>query len=219
MKTTSPRLILPIMLLILTLNACGQSPAEAVPQADVDTGTANVAVDGGGNNSDSAPDGISTPSASPEADAPPGPLSMEADMGMAVGGRWFPIWQDAAELLAALGDDYEMAAAPSCVFEGEDKEFAYDGFFVFTNPDGNKDIWYSIYLADDTLETARGIRVGDSLAAVMAAYGEGYYWEGDSILTYSVSGLEGDIESPCIQFGIEEDVVVTIEIYYPTNVT
>ena len=155
--------------------------------------------------------------ANAEAAAEPAPLSMEEDMGISVNGRWFPIWQDAAGLLQALGDDYELTSAPSCVFEGEDKEFAYDGCFVFTNPDGDRDIWYSMYLVDDTLSTARGIMVDSSLDEVMSEYGDRYFWEGDSILTYSISGVQGDIDSPCIQFTVAEERVTAIEIYYPTN--
>ena len=149
----------------------------------------------------------------------PEPLSMNDDIGISINGQWFPIWQDATGLLQALGGDYALTSAPSCVFEGEDKEFAYDGFYVYTNPDGDKDIWYSIFLESDKYSTARGIRVGDGLDVVIAAYGDRYYWEGESILTYSISGVEGDIASPCIQFTVSEDSVTAIEIYYPTNVS
>ena len=149
----------------------------------------------------------------------PAPLSMSDDMGIRISGQWFPIWQDASALLRALGDDYELSAAASCVFDGEDKEFAYDGCFVFTNPNGDRDIWYSILLESDAFPTARGVRVGNSVEEVMDAYGDRYYWEGADILTYSISGEEGDIASPCILFTLADGCVSTIEIYYPTNVT
>ena len=147
------------------------------------------------------------------------PFTLEKDMGIHVDGKWYPIHEDAAPLLAALGDGYELFTAPSCVFVGEDKEFSYPHASVFTNPDGDRDIWYEILLLDDTLATARGIRVGDPLEDVIAAYGDNYYWEGDTVLTYSVSGVQGDIASPCILFTVEDNVVTQIVIYYPTNVT
>jgi len=149
----------------------------------------------------------------------PAALSFENDMGISVGGEWFPIWQDASGLLRALGDDYKLSTAPSCVFEGEDKVFEFDGILVLTNPDGDRDIWFSIYLENDLLSTSRGIKVGNSLEEVFDAYGDRFYWESDSILTYSISGIEGDAASPCIQFTIVDDLVVAIDIYYPTNVT
>ena len=155
----------------------------------------------------------------PESDPEPAPMSMEKDMGISINGQWFPIWQDSEKLLQALGEDFEMWSAPSCVFEGEDKEFAFDGCSVYTNPDGDRDIWYSILLENDEFSTARGIRVGSALDEIISAYGDRYYWEGESQLTYSISGEEGDIASPCILFTIEEGCVAAIEIYYPTNVS
>ena len=152
----------------------------------------------------------------------PEPLSLEHDLGISVDGQWFPIFQDVSGLLSALGGNYELSVAPSCVFEGEDKEFAFDGFFVFTNPDGDwgeRDIWYSIYVENDTLTTARGITVGHSLEEVLANYGSRFFWEGDTVLTYSISGIQGDIASPCIMFIFRDNHVISFEIYYPTNVT
>jgi len=155
-------------------------------------------------------------------DASPAALTLQEDLGIEVNGAWYPILQDAAPLLAALGGDYDLYAADSCVFPewGDDKEFEYKSWCVFTNPDEKgRDIWYQIALTDDTLQTARGIAVGDTLESVYAAYGEGYYWEGASTLTYSVSGQPGDIASPNIQFTVENGLVALIDIYYPTNVT
>lgn len=150
----------------------------------------------------------------------PQPLTMDKDLGIAINGVWFPIWQDASGLIQALGSDYELYAAPSCVFdEGDDKEFAYDGIYVYTNPVSGQDIWYSVFIESSAYSTSRGISVGSALDDIMAAYDDGFYWEGDTILTYSISGIEGDISSPCIQFTIADQIVTAIEIYYPTNTT
>lgn len=213
--------------LCVALAACGAGGTYAAPE--------NVAVQSGTGTNESTPEAptpeptaeaenIDAAESSPEDDRLPvnaaPPLSFEEDIGITIDGEWFPIWQDAAGLLKALGNDYELYAAPSCVFdEGDDKEFAYDGCYVYTNPNGSRDIWYSIFLENDTYSTARGISVGSALDDVIKAYGENYYWEGDTVLTYSVSGIEGDISSPCIQFTLAEEVVTAIEIYYPTNTT
>jgi len=176
----------------------------------------------GGENADStgsAGNTDSSDSAGASPDDGSGMLDMGKDMGISVGGQWFPIWQDVSGLLQACGDDYELSSAPSCVFEGEDKVFDFGGVFVLTNPDGDRDIWFSIYLENDLLSTSRGIKVGNSLEEVFDAYGDRFYWEGDSILTYSISGIDGDAASPCIQFTIMDELVAAIEIYYPTNVT
>ena len=147
-------------------------------------------------------------------------LSLEHDMGISINGQWFPIRQDVSGLLGALGDGYTLSTAPSCVFEGEDKEFDFGGLLISTNPnpDGTIDIWYSIYITGENFPTARGIRIGSTLDEVKAAYGSGFFWESRDVITFSISGIEGDITSPCIQFTVAQGVVTAIEIYYPTNV-
>ncbi|MFA5585799.1 MAG: hypothetical protein WDA02_04565 [Saccharofermentanales bacterium] len=147
----------------------------------------------------------------------PAPLTLEKDFGLTVGGTWFPIHEDAAPLLAALGDDYELYAAPSCLFLGEDKEFDYDGVALFTNPDGDLDIWYLAAITSNAYETARGIRIGSSQEDLTAAYGEKYYWESDYEIVYSISGVQGDLASPCIIFRLDGQEITAIDIYYPTN--
>ena len=155
-------------------------------------------------------------SGSPEASKPG--FSAE-DMGIEVQGVWYPIRKDASALLAVLGEDFTLSASPSCVFEGEDKEFAFSNCLVYTNPDGEKDIWYQIALLDESLATSKGAKVGDTTEKVIDLYGDGFYWEGETIFTYSISGVAGDIASPCHMFTIENGVVTQIDIYYPTNVT
>ena len=147
-------------------------------------------------------------------------LSLNNDMGISINGQWFPIQKDVSALLNILGDNYSLSTAPSCVFEGEDKEFDFGDLLISTNPnpDGTKDIWYSVYITSEDFPTARGIRVGSSLDEVKAAYGSNFFWESQSIITFSISGIEGDITSPCIQFTVTDGIVTAIEIYYPTNV-
>lgn len=146
-------------------------------------------------------------------------MSLEKDMGLFLNGVWYPILTDIHTLREALGEPAAMNAAPSCVFVGEDKEFVYEGLTFFTNPVGEQDIWFEAQLTSNAYATTRGIRVGDTLDMLKEAYGDRCYWEGDTILTYSVSGIEGDYLSPCIMFEIVDDVIASIDIYYPTNVT
>ena len=146
-------------------------------------------------------------------------MSLEKDVGLLLNDTWYPILTDIHALRDALGEPAALNAAPSCVFVGDDKEYVYEGLTIFTNPAGEQDIWFEMQLTNNAYATSRGIRVGDTLEMLQNAYGELCYWEGDTILTYSVSGIEGDYASPCIMFEIVDDVISSIDIYYPTNVT
>ena len=154
------------------------------------------------------------------------PVTLEKDIGISVNGNWYPIYADVVPLLTALGNDYEYEYADGCVYKGQDKTFVYENCMVQTNPNGDYgdlDIWYVITLFDSSMQTARGIKVGDTLEKVYSTYGDRYYWQGD-VLVYSVSGVDYEISrkiddfiSPNIQFTVEDNIVTLIEIYYPTN--
>jgi hypothetical protein len=146
-------------------------------------------------------------------------MSLEKDIGLLLNGTWYPILTDFRALHEVMGEPNALNAAPSCVYVGEDKEYVYEGLTAFTNPAGGQDIWFEMQLTNNTYSTSRGIRVGDTLDLLKEAYGDRCYWEGETILTYSVSGIEGDYISPCIMFEIVDDVIASIDIYYPTNVT
>ena len=145
------------------------------------------------------------------------PLTLEDDMGLYVGGEWFPILNDFTALKDALGEPDEMIAAPSCVFKGDDKEFRYDGLSIYTNPLGDMDVWFEAYITGGDTVTARGIGIGASQEDVIAAYGDGFYSEGEGMMTYNTSGDANDYASPCVIFTLENGAVSCIDIYYPTN--
>ena len=192
------------------------TPTEHTAETDINTdNTGSSDLSDGSEDTDAASDNTGT-------DDEPDALSLEDDLGISVDGEWFPVFRDVTDLVSAFGPNYNLYVADSCVFEGEDKEFEYDGFYIFTNPNGDwgeKDIWYSLYIESDTLSTSRGISVGATLEDVIAAYGNRFFWEGDNVMTFSLSGIRGDAASPCIQFIFSDNIVIAIEIYYPTNVT
>ena len=145
------------------------------------------------------------------------PVTLEDDIGISVGGVWYPVLNDFAPLMEALGEPVETIAAPSCVFKGEDKEFVYEGMSVYTNPLGEIDVWYEAYITGGDFETSRGIGIGASADDVINAYGENYYCESEDKMTYSLTGDPDDYSSPCIIFTLSDDTVTCIDIYYPTN--
>ncbi len=145
-------------------------------------------------------------------------FTLEGDLGVTVEGAFYPILSPVDALLSALGEPIQAASAPACVYEGLDWEYTYDAGSLYTCPMDGRDVWYEFYITAQGASTARGISIGDPLQAVYDAYGEDYYDEGGGMITYSVSGIPGDLASPCIIFGIEEGAVVLIDVYYPINI-
>ncbi len=145
--------------------------------------------------------------------APTGPFT-QSDLGFAFNGKTYYLREDSAELLAALGDDYEFSEIVSCVYSGMDKTYAYDGVTVNTVPVDGEDIIEMITLTDGTYETLRGVKPGQDMDAITAAYGEDYF--DDGYITYSLTNDPEDIQAERIQFEFDGDAIGTIYIYSPS---
>ena len=145
-------------------------------------------------------------------------LTLEKDLGVVVDGVFYPVFQPVDALLTALGEPEETVSSPSCVFDGEDREHVYEYGSIYTNPIDGADVWYEFYIYDMGMATTRGLSVGDTTDKMLELYGEGYYSEGEGMYTYSLSGDPEDYASPCLIFESEDGVIITIDIYYPTNI-
>lgn len=138
----------------------------------------------------------------------------EKDLEFVVNGQVFRLDQDVVPLLEALGDGYETAEAPSCVYDGMDKTFMYDSVEIYTYPLNNKDLIDEIAFLDSTYETKRGISIGDTKDDLIKAYGEEYIDEGG---VYRYELKKGDLDSPCIYFTLDKDTIVGISLYSASN--
>lgn len=81
----------------------------------------------------------------------------------------------AEAVVAALGDPLEYSESTSCAFDGLDKQYKYDSFYLETYPLNGKDYIYGWWFVDDLVETEEGICIGSALADVEAAYGAENY--------------------------------------------
>jgi hypothetical protein len=113
-----------------------------------------------------------------------------------------PMNVDAAPIVKALGDPVQYFEAASCAFQGLDKIYTYNGFEIYTYPNGDKDYISSLNFLDDSVTTVEGIYLGSTLEEVKAAYGEDYTQEA-SAYTYTLGQTE-------LCFIIEEDTVTAI---------
>ena len=110
--------------------------------------------------------------------------------------------QDMEDIFVFLGEPSGMRQTPSCAFDGYDKIFGFGAINVHTYPQGDEDFVQVISIRDDSVTTVNGIRLGDSLEDVIAAYGDNFTRDFDMyIFTKSDTTLS---------FFIEGDMVVEI---------
>jgi len=138
----------------------------------------------------------------------------ENDLGIAVQGKIHYLREDSAEVLAALGDEYEYSEMVSCVYDGKDKTYAYAGITVNTVPVDGKDIIEMFTITDTSYTTLRGITVGATRDEIIAAYGEEYF--DDGWINYTMTNDQADVQAERIQFEMNGDTVSAIYIYSPS---
>jgi len=136
------------------------------------------------------------------------------DLEFKINGKSFLLDSDVTVLLKELGDNYELNEAPSCVYEGKDKTFVYEGIEIYTYPLNDKDMIDEILLTDRTYKTNREIAVGDTKNDLIKAYGEEFIDEG-GIIKYSLK--PDDHGSPCLYFQLTDDKIVAISYYSASN--
>ena len=146
-----------------------------------------------------------------------GPFN-ENDMIFVYNGVSYPISTEAQPLLDVFGSDYEEITAPSCSFDGEDKQFIYDFATVYTYPVDGVDLLNEIYVYDGDFTTNRGISLGDTLDDVIEAYGEGGFEDGTSYV-YALSGDPEDMQSQRLYFELTDGVVSGISYYGANGIT
>lgn len=94
----------------------------------------------------------------------------------------------------------------SCAFEGLDNVYTYSNVEITTNEANDKEMIYSVYLLDDSIETPEGLKVTDEKSDMIETYGENYTEDG-GIYTYSSDEVK-------LNFTINNDVIVGIEYIY-----
>ena len=114
---------------------------------------------------------------------------------------------DFASLNMPKEKDY--AEMESCVFAGLDKEYTYDHYVISTYPEGETDKVKSVYFLDEEVQTAEGVKIGDTYERMVEVYGENYQ-NSDNQYTY-------EKEKTQIIFLIEDNVISQIEYNYVTE--
>ena len=133
------------------------------------------------------------------------------DLSMTVDGKTVSADASVASILERFGPDYEMAEAVSCVYSGMERTYSYEHFILYTYPgdDGQEHLMEAY--ADAGAQTSRGVKVGDSLKDVEAAYGSDYTRAG-GVVTFSMEGANEQTVPAGIYFELSDDIVTAIGI-------
>ena len=113
-----------------------------------------------------------------------------------------------SDIVEALGEPKDVSSQTTCHgTEGEDKTYTYDGFTIMTYPKDGKDLVLEVNISSADIASSKGVKVGDPVSAVTAAYGEpskkvGVYY------SYSTA------DNKSLQFMVENDVVTEIDYFY-----
>lgn len=113
-------------------------------------------------------------------------------------------------------NEYEMTQQASCAGQGLDYVYVFKGgsFQVVSHPIDDKSgeckVMY-VMLCDDTVQTAEGVYIGNTVDQVKAVYGEPEAEKStDAILIYTKG-------TSFIQFEVNENNVVTSIVYFSTD--
>ena len=104
-------------------------------------------------------------------------------------------------VVASLGTPLNVAEAPSCIHEGTDRIYSYNGFTLTTSPDADgTNRVHEVALTSDAVGLEGGMYIGAPLDAVTAALGNDYT-EQFGVLQYLVGNAKISVvldEDSCI---------------------
>lgn len=129
----------------------------------------------------------------------------------ASGDAKFGIMDPADSVLSALGDPDSTFESNSCAYQGKDKFYYYDGFELLVNDVDGTERVTGITVADDTVQTPQGVKIGMSIDDALALMeGMEYAQAGD---TYKFT-----VGSTLLRFQVGEDnTIVAIEYSVAAN--
>ena len=130
------------MILSLGLAACGGG------------GSSNNATPGGKNNSGN------------------GGGTKEAGWVFKKGSVTVAMYDNADDVIKALGAYKSSYEAESCAFDGKDVIYSYPGYDVLAFQEKDRKVISGVILRDDTVETPEHVSIGSSMADVEKAYGK-----------------------------------------------
>ena len=134
---------------------------------------------------------------------PVAPAEEPSSLSLTYRGVALTVGMPADEALAALGDDYTMTEAESCAGQGVDRMYTYPSvrLYVFAPVEGEA-VVSSVSYTDDGVQTVDALRIGSTVADVVAVMGEPD-GKSDARLVYRSDGA-------VLTFGLRDGIVVSV---------
>lgn len=130
-----------------------------------------------------------------------------ADMLLYIDGQTtLSLGSDTVQMEAALGKEYSLERLPSCLYEGEDHIYSFEGLTVYSHPEGDAQIIDEMRVTGQSYPTRRGVWVGTPVAEVIERYGR-QYEKMDNTMSYYIT------KQMRIIFTIENGVVESYSLY------
>ncbi len=169
--------LIPLILLLSLLTSCG---SEVSPASDTSSDTSSEVTTKVSETTEATPD---TTAQTVKAE----PYTVELDCGVSIA-----IGSDADKALKAitdkLGDALDYMEAPSCVHEGSDKVYTFDGFTVSSSPDADSNEYIAeLTFISDAVGFSNGIMIGSTDADIEAAFGSEFE-ENFGVRKYTLDG-------------------------------
>ncbi|MCM1264348.1 MAG: hypothetical protein NC313_16680 [Butyrivibrio sp.] len=185
---------------LLLLSGCGSNGGERVIEGDVQTIESDNAQTQGTDTS-AADTGSSDVKEDAQTESGQTPAAVKGYV-FSYNGVSVTMDAEAAPIIEALGEPASYFEAASCAFEGLDKMYTYNGFELDTYPTNDADYVSALILKDDSVSTAEGVCIGDSLEKMQQTYGDGEASGGMTV--YAKDGMK-------LCFILQEDEIVAIE--------
>lgn len=119
----------------------------------------------------------------------------------------FGIGMKVDSVLDALGEAKSRVVSASCAFGGNDIVYDYRSVKISTNDENGYEVIYCIELVDDMAQTQKGIKIGATKEAIIAAYGDPSKTVGVNLI-YEKEGME-------LRFLLKDGKVNSIQYILP----
>lgn len=98
-------------------------------------------------------------------------INLDNGISLTVGGSADEFFKTAESI---IGSYIDMSEAPSCIRDGYDRVYTYDGFNITTVPGSSEDIISEITLTSDSVAIGDGVMIGSDRSDIDKYFGEDY---------------------------------------------